>query len=225
MPERALGPPVRPEFRPTLPELLGPRMRRLGRAGTIVVGLAALVLVIALVALGSSSGDGTKVLVVRGPVTFNLKYDPARLERATPSAGDSLLLRTLASDKDPERFSVRPITLPPYTGDPAGVEPIVASRLIREMRRADPQFVLRSEGRTRINQQPGYQIQFQTRVDGRLAFGRRTILFADEPGVRDGADVTLISARSPTIPNADAVGSNGPLKQPYRSFRLGAERP
>ena len=225
MPEGVAGPPVRPEFRPTLPELLGPRLRRLGRAGTVILALAALVVVIALVALGRSGGDGTKALVVRGPVTFNLTYDPVRLERATPQAGDSLLLRTMASDRDPERFTVRPITLPPYTGDPAGVEPIVASGLIREMRRADPGFILRSEGRTRINQQPGYQIQFQTRLDGRLAYGRRTILFKDEPGVRQGADITLLSARSPTIPNVDAVGSNGPLKQPYRSFRLGAERP
>jgi hypothetical protein len=225
VPERLAGPPVRPEFRPTLPELLGPRLARLGRVGTIVLGVLALVVVVALVALGRSGGDGTKVLVVRGPVTFNLTYDPVRLERATPEAGDSLLLRTIAADRDPERFTVRPITLPPYTGDPAGVEPIVASRLIRQMRRADPAFVLRSEGRTRINQQPGYQIQFQTRVNGRLAYGRRTMLFADEPGVRQGADITLLSARSPTIPNVDAVGSNGPLKQPYRSFRLGAERP
>ena len=225
MPERFAGPPVRPEFRPTLPELLGPRLRRLGRAGTVVVVVLAVVLVVLLVALGRSAGDGTKVLVVRGPVAFNLKYDDARLERATPQAGDSLLLRTVASDPDPERFAVRPITLPPYTGDPAGVEPIVASGLITQMRREDPGFVLRSEGRTRINQQPGYQIQFQTRVGGRLAFGRRTMLFADEPGVRQGADITLVSVRSPTIPNVDAVGSNGPLKQPYRSFRLGTERP
>jgi hypothetical protein len=225
VPERFAGPPVRPEFRPTLPDLLGPRMRRLGRVGTVVVAVLALVLVVALIALGRSGGDGTKVLVVRGPVTFNLKYDPVRLERATPQAGDSLLLRTVASDPDPERFSVRPITLPPYTGDPAGIEPIVASGLIRQMRRDDPSFILRSEGRTRINQQPGYQIQFQTRVGGRLAFGRRTMLFADEPGVRQGGDITLVSVRSPTIPNVDAVGSNGPLKQPYRSFRLGAERP
>ena len=225
MPEGFAGPPVRPEFRPTLPELLGPRMRRLGRVGTVVVGLLALVLAVLLIALGRSGGDATTVLVVRGPVTFNLKYDPARLERAAPQAGDTLLLRTAASDPDPERFSVRPIALPPYTGDPAGVEPIVASGLITQMRRADPGFVLRSEGRTRINQQPGYQIQFQTRVGGRLAFGRRTMLFADEPGVRQGADISLVSVRSPTIPNVDAVGSNGPLKQPYRSFRLGAERP
>ncbi len=225
MPEGYAGPPVRPEFRPTLPELLGPRLRRLGRVGTAVLGAVALVLVVALISLRGGGGDGTKVLVVRGPVTFNLKYDPVRLDRAAPQAGDSLLLRTVASDADPERFTVRPITLPPYTGDPAGVEPVVASGLISQMRRDDPNFILRSEGRTRINQQPGYQIQFQTRVGGRLAFGRRTFLFLDEPAVRQGADITLVSVRSPTIPNVAAVGSNGPLKQPYRSFRLGAERP
>jgi hypothetical protein len=120
---------------------------------------------------------------------------------------------------------VRPITLPAYRGDPAGVEPIVASGLIAQMRRTYPGFILRSESRTRINRQPGYQIQFQTRVDGRTAYGRRTILFPDEPAVREGADITVLSVRSPTIPNVDAVGSNGPMKQPYRSFRFGTERP
>lgn len=225
MPERAAGPPVRPEFRPTLPELLGPRLRRLGRAGSVLLVLAGVVLAGLLVVLGRGSGAATTEVVVREPVAFNLVYDADRLERTTPPAGASLLLRTFASDPDPETFTVRPITLPAYRGDPAGIEPIVASGLIREMRRADPQFILRSESRTRINRQPGYQIQFQTRVGGRTAYGRRTILFADEPGVREGADITVLSVRSPAIPNVDAIGSNGPMKQPYRSFRFGTERP
>lgn len=225
MPERVAGPPVRPEFRPTLPELLGPRLRRLGRAGTVLLVLAGMLLVGLLVVLGRGSGAATTEVVVREPVAFNLVYDADRLERATPPAGASLLLRTLASDPDPETFTVRPITLPVYRGDPAGIEPIVASGLIAQMRRADPAFILRSESRTRINRQPGYQIQFQTRIGGRTAYGRRTILFEDEPGVREGADITVVSVRSPTIPNVDAVGSNGPMKQPYRSFRFGTERP
>lgn len=225
MPERTAGPPVRAELRPTLPELLGPRIRRLGRVGRVVVVTVALLVAALLVVLASGSGDDAKVLLVRGPVTFNLTHDPGRLERATPPPGASLLLRTPASDPDPEHLVVRPITLPPYEGEPAGVQPIVASGLIEQMRRADPAFILRSEGRTRINRQPGYQIQFQTRVGGSTAYGRRTLLFADEPGVRAGADVTLLAVRSPSIPNVDAVGSNGPTKQPYRSFRLGSERP
>ena len=93
------------------------------------------------------------------------------------------------------------------------------------MRAADPQFILRSEGRARVNSQPGYQIQFQTKQGGRTAYGRRTLLFKDEPGEREGADITMIAVRSPAMPNVDEVGSNGPTKLPYRSFRLGTERP
>lgn len=226
MPDRLAGPPVRPEFRPTLPELLAPGLRRVGRRGVIALVLAGAVLAgLLVVLLARGSGAATRTVVVRAPVAFNLVYDAGRLDRAIPPTGASLLLRTRARDRDPESFTVRPITLPVYTGDPAGIEPIVASRLIDEMRRADPEFILRSESRTRINRQPGYQVQFQTRVGGRTAYGRRTILFPDEPGVRQGADITVLSVRSPTIPNVDAVGSNGPMKQPYRSFRFGTERP
>jgi hypothetical protein len=200
-------------------------MRRLGRWGAVLAVLGGVLVVAGLVALARGAQDDVRALVVRGPVTFNLTYDPARLERASPGPGISLRLQTPASDPDPESVEVRPITLPPYSGDPAGVEPVVASRLIAELRRADPAFVLRKEGRTRINQQPGYQIQYQTRVRGRTVYGRRTLLFEDLPAVRQGADVTLLAVRSPSVPNVDAVGSNGPTKQPYRSFRLGAERP
>lgn len=222
VPDQVAGPPVRPEFRPTLPELLEPRI---GRRGTVVLAVLAVVAILAVVVLTRGGGGSTTPLVVRGPVTFNLIYDAGRLERPAPPPGASLLLRTTASDPDPETFTVRPITLPPYRGDPAGIEPIVASGLIAQMRRSDPGFIVRSEGRTRINRQPGYQIQFQTQVGGRTAYGRRTLLFPDEPGVREGADITIVSVRSPTIPNVDAVGSNGPMKQPYRSFRFGSERP
>lgn len=216
---------MRPQFGPTLPELLAPRLRGIGRARRAAL-VAAGLLALALLALAvRGSGSTTDTAVVREPVAFNLVYDTARLERPPPPPGAALELRTPASDPDAESFTVRPITLPAYRGEAAGVQPIVASALIERMRRADPAFILRSEGRTRINGQPGYQIQFQTRVGGRTAYGRRALLFADEPGVREGADVTVLSVRSDTIPNVDAVGSNGPMKQPYRSFRFGTDRP
>jgi hypothetical protein len=224
--ELRAGPPVRPEFGPTLPELLAPRLRGIGRARLAVLVVAGLLAAGALAMLIGGPGSTTDTVVVREPVAFNLVYDTARLERPQPPPGGAaLMLRTPTSDPDPETFTVRPITLPAYSGDPAGVQPAAASGLIEQMRAADPAFILRSEGRTRINSQPGYQIQFQTRVGGRLAYGRRALLFPDEPGVRDGADVTVVSVRSDTIPNVDAVGSNGPMKQPYRSFRFGTERP
>jgi hypothetical protein len=39
------------------------------------------------------------------------------------------------------------------------------------------------------------------------------------------ADIDLRAARSPAIPNVDAIGNNGVLKTPLRSFRFGTARP
>lgn len=216
---------VKPEFRPTLPDLVGPRWRRLSRtARIVVVGVLAAFAgaILGAIVVGGHEDDP---LVVRGPVAFNLIYDRRQLERTTPAPGDALLLRTKAGDPDPESFAVRPITIPAYRGDASGALPIVAARLIDEMRAADSSFVLRSEGRARINRQPGYQIQWQAERGGRTTYGRRTLLFPDEPGAREGADITILGARSGRLAKVDDVGSNGPTKLPYRSFRLGTERP
>ena len=76
-----------------------------------------------------------------------------------------------------------------------------------------------------MNSQPGYQIQFQTSSGGRTVYGRRTLLFADEPGTREGVDITMLAARSPSIPNVDAGRLERADQAPYRSLRLGTERP
>lgn len=216
---------VKPEFGPTLPEIVGPHLRALPRGRQVAVGLLAAVLLAGLLWLLFLRDDGRTPLVVRGPVAFNLLYDDEKLERVSPQAGEALRLQTLAADPDPESFAVRAVRLPTYTGDASGVLPGFATGLIEQMRAADPRFILRAEGRARVNSQPGYQIQFQTRRGGRTTYGRRTLLFKDEPGERDGADVTMLAARSPAMPNVDEVGSSGPTKLPYRSFRLGTERP
>ena len=44
-------------------------------------------------------------------------------------------------------------------------------------------------------------------------------------GNSDGGTRQVLAQADGAGPNVDAVGSNGPLKQPYRSFRLGTERP
>jgi hypothetical protein len=91
-----------------------------------------------------------------------------------------------------------------------------------------PGFVLRSEGRARINTSPGYQIVYQVQIGGHTGYGRRVLLVPDpgtEPHPRVAADLDLRSTRSPAIPNADAIGNNGVLKTPLRSFRFGTARP
>ena len=216
---------VRPEFGPTLPELAGPRWRRWPRRVRIAIAVAAAVIVVAVVLFARSGAEQRDTIVVRSPLAFNLVYQADKLSRITPTAGEELRLRSPAATAAPALVTVRAVRLPPYTGDPAGTLPVFASGLITQMQRADPNFILRSEGRARVNGQPGYQIQFQTKQNGRTVYGRRALLFEDKPGVRDGADITMLATRSPTIPNVDAVGSNGPTKLVYRSFRLGTERP
>ena len=99
--------------------------------------------------------------------------------------------------------------------------------LIDRMRGTMPGFVWRGDGRVNYNRQPGYEILFQARIDGRTWYGRRTLLVpgGDEPP-REGVDITIMAARSAAIPRVDAVASSsGALKTAIRSFRFGTERP
>ena len=219
--------PVRPEFGPTLPELLGRRFGVSVRlAGVLLAGVLAIIVVAGVVK--HEQPDGSRRLIVTAPVAFNLRYDPAKLRRAAPQPGELLRLASPLGARDPVLMTVQPITLEPYAGeDPTVALPIAATRLVTQMDR-DPHFIQYSEGRTRLNSQPAYQIQFSTRLAGRFAFGRRVIVFPDprdQPGAREGADLTLLGAKSKVIAKRDDVGSNGPTKIPYRSFRLGATPP
>ena len=106
-----------------------------------------------------------------------------------------------------------------------GLLPIYSTGLADAMAPRYPGFAVRYEGRTRVNDTPGYELVFQYRRDGRIAYGRRVLLFPEQPGVRDGADVLLLEDRSQAVPRADAIGRNGALKTPLRSFRFGTDRP
>lgn len=220
--------PVRPEFGPTLPELLG---RRLGMsvraAGLLLAGILAAIVIAGIVK--HEQGDGTVRAIVSSPAAFNLRYDPAQLDRVAPLEGEGLRLQTKAADPNPSSVTVRGVRMPPYTGDDPSVHlPLLFSGVIAAMQRRDPHLILRSEGKARVNSQPGYQVQYQTSIGGRTYYGRRAFLFPDpreQPGARDGGDVTLLAVRSKVVTNPDDVGSNGVTKLPYRSFRLGTDVP
>ena len=213
---------VRPEFGPTLPALLGPRIRALPRV--VRLALAALVALIVLVLLYALvlRGDGVKAkraVIVRTPVAFNFVYrSPFRKE--APRAGE--LARVGSKEQS---FSVRELELPAYKGDAAGFLPLYAAEQEAQMAKDLPGFVWRADGRTNINKQQGFEIVFQfRRSDGTLTYGRRTFLLPT-PLSRQGADIWVVAPRSPAIVRADDVGHNGGLKTALRSFRFGTERP
>jgi hypothetical protein len=214
---------VREEFGPTLPELVGARLgvptRKVWLAfaavGAVVVAVAA------WLALRPTPGQST--VVVRDPIAYNLIY-PDSLHRVTPQQGETLRLESRSGP--PQSLAVKTLRLAPYKGDVSAALTFLSSTRIEQMRSQYQQFVWRGDGRVNINKQPGYQIIFQARVDGRLTYGRRVMLVATpDPPPREGVDITILAARSPSVPNLDSVGATGALKTAYRSFRFGTERP
>jgi hypothetical protein len=213
---------VRPELGPSLPELLGPRIRVLPRALRLALAaLAALVVLLLLYAI-FLRGDGVKAkraVIVRTPVAFNFVYR-APFRKEAPQAGE--LARVGSKDQS---FSVRELKLPAYRGDAAGFLPLYAATLEAQMAKDLPDFAWRADGRTNINKQQGFEIVFQfRRSDGTLTYGRRIFLLPSVTA-RQGADIWATAPRSPSIVRADDVGHNGGLKTALRSFRFGTERP
>lgn len=213
---------VRPEFGPTLPELVRPRLAALPRSLQLAVGV---VVVVALAALGwvlaGGPGDGRRHVVVREPLVFNLFHSEG-LRRVAPREGEVLRLQTPARSATPQSFAVTPLRLGGYRGDVNAHLALLAVTLVDQMRAAVPGFVWRGDGRVAINKQPGYQISFQARLDGRTTYGRRVLLVPTaDPSPREGVDITMLTARSSAVPSIDLVGANGQLKSPYRTFRFG----
>jgi hypothetical protein len=213
---------VRPEFGPTLPELLGPRIRAWPRVARLALAAAAaLVVLLLLYAIfkPEPAAKAKRAVIVRTPVAFNFVYR-LPFAKLAPQTGE--LARVGSKDQS---FSVRELRLPAYRGDAAGFLPLYAATLETQMARDLPEFRWRADGRANINKQQGFEIVFQfRRSDGTLVYGRRILLL---PNVlaRQGADIWATAARSPSIIRADDVGHNGGLKTALRSFRFGSERP
>src|SRR3954451_17534806 len=81
---------VRPEFGPTLPELLGPRVAKLPRPARIALVVVAVLLLVVLVWALFLRGEGVKAkkaVIVREPVAFNFVYR-APFSKEQPRAGE-----------------------------------------------------------------------------------------------------------------------------------------
>lgn len=226
---------VREEFGPTLPELLAGRGGRSVRWWSrALIGALAVALLVGLAAklAQREAAAKTGVVVTGGAFPFNLAYDEARLQRVDPEPGERLRL-TQADGVEPfMRVVVREQAISGYRGDAAGFMPLYASTVTAAMEADDPAFQVRGEARARINDNPGYQISFITKLDGRTVYGKRFFLY-DDPDDTEAtinrptaiADLTLLSGYSKAVTNPNAVGGNGALKTPLRSFRFGDQRP
>jgi hypothetical protein len=212
--------PIKPEYGPTLGRLLSPRWRAAsplarGAVRVLVVGVIALAIGAFLTLQNAHYSRG-------GRVPFSFSY--RGLDRVAAAPGEWVRLERHASGgRLKDSFSVRPLVLPPYSGSLSGELPLYAASYISMLRRRDTDFVLRGEGKTRVNAVPAYNVFYTARVAGHTMFGRDVLLVAQRPGAREGVNIVMLT--SPTA-NAQVtspleVASAGVLLKPLKTFTLG----
>jgi hypothetical protein len=212
--------PIKPEYGPTLGRLLSPRWQASSRLTRGVV--RALLLGLLALAVGAFLTLENAHFSHGGRVPFSFSY--RGLYRVTPEPGFYVKLeRHGAGGRLEDSFAVRPLVLPPYSGALTGELPLYAAGYIRELRSRYTGFVLRGEGKTRVNAVPAYHVLYTALVDGRTMYGRDVLLVAQQPGEREGVNIVML-----TSPTADSqvtspleVASAGVLLKPVKTFTLG----
>jgi hypothetical protein len=213
--------PMKPQYGPTLGRLLSPRWRAatpFARWAVIAAGVGLLVLavLVALTLLNAKFSHG-------GRVPFGFSY--RSLYRTTPDPGGYVKVQRRRSDgRLEDSFAVEPLQLPPYSGGLSGELPLYATGYIRRLSERYTQFVLRGEGKTRVNTVPAYNVLYTAVLEGQLVYGRDVLLLPERPGTREGVDIVMLSdprASSPKLTSPSEVASQGILLRPLKTFTFG----
>jgi hypothetical protein len=212
---------LRPGFGPSLPALLRERFGMTPR--TTLIATAVLALLVAAVVVVSAVTDPEKQLVHHGDPTFNLLYDSDALRSVPPKPGELVRL-TGRRRRVSVAVTVRELKLPPYRGDVAkGLLPVEAETYMQGLRERDPTFQIRDEGRSTVNDSPGYQIAYRTGTSGAYTYWREIFVVPDEEAPREGVILTFQNRRPDRI-GKRALDFTLTGRSAMRSFRFGTER-
>jgi hypothetical protein len=211
--------PMKPEYGPTLGRLLSPRWRAaspslrrlLIGAG---VGLLAVLVAAALTLENATFSHG-------GKVPFSFAY--RNLFRVGPDPGGYVKIERRRTDGTlQDSYAVEPLRLPPYSGELSGQLPVYAAGYIRGLERRDTGFILRGEGKTRVNAVPAYQVLYTAVVEGRTMYGRDVLLLPERRGARAGVEIVMLTSPSANsqVDSPLEVASTGVLLRPLKTFTL-----
>jgi hypothetical protein len=237
--------PPEPDYGPSLPELLRPRLRALGRRGQVILGIVVLALV-ALIAVLLVSKEASVASYVqteadaraRGLEPLEFRFDRSSKLKLSKPAGAYVAAERTKDGTLVARFTVTPFRMQPRRGALASYLPLIATDLVRGEARRREHFRLQFEGRARVNEVEGYQFAFTARLrqEGkppRQLFGRVVVLpepysYEDPeteypPGRNPsrGVLLTMLATTLDEAPSATRVGDEGILQRPFRSFRYG----
>jgi hypothetical protein len=214
-------PLLRPEFGPTLSELISRRFSVSRRA--IAIG-AVIALIVAAVVIKVVIDGGREKLVVHGNPSYNVLYDPSLLHKATPQGDEQMRLVGKRPHVSVE-VSARPAKLPPFNGDVIGGQlPLYTAQYAGRLEQQLPGFQLGTEGKARLNQAPGYQISYTSGPPGNQSVWREVWVMpkADQP------EQTVVVKMRQTFSGRPGPRGRALLqatKKAFRSFRFGTGRP
>jgi hypothetical protein len=209
--------PIKREYGPTLGRLLSPRWRAASPRTRTIVSILAAAVVVAIAAgvltlLNAHYSRG-------GRVPFSFSY--RSLYRVPADRGGYVKVQRRGPDgRLRDSFAVEPLTLPPYAGELSGELPLYAAGYIRGLAQRYPGFVLRGEGKTRVNNVPAYNVLYTALVEGQTMWGRDVLLLPPRRGVREGVDIVMLTSpsASPQVTSPLEVASAGVLLRPLKTF-------
>jgi len=206
--------PLKPQYGPTLGRLLAPRWNAAPRAlrGVVIAagcGLVVFAIALTFTLLPAKFSYG-------GAAPFHFSY--RSLYRTTPKPGEIVRIERRAGGRLEDSYAVSSLRLPPYAGGVSGELPLYASGYIGGLRGKFAGFVLRGEGKTRVNTVPAYDVLYTARVEGREMYGRDVLLLPERTGVRDGVAIEMLSRPSVHITSPLEVGTEGVLEKPLKTF-------
>ena len=215
------GVPIKAEYGPTLGHLLAPRWRRSPRGVRAAVLVALVLVVAALVGAGLTLENAT---YSRGsPVPFSFSYRD--LYRVTPDPGGYVKVQSRYPDGSLRySYAVDPLRLPPYSGSVTGELPMYAVGYIRSLARHTLGFELRAEGKTMLNNTlSGYQVAYESNVEGRPMYTRSILLVPPGTAVRDGVIVVVMASprASSHVDSPREIAESGELLRPVKTFAFG----
>jgi hypothetical protein len=212
--------PMKPEYGPTLGQLLAPRWHAatpLVRRTTIVAGVALLAAILtAVLSLENATFSHG------GRVPFSFSY--RGLYRTAPDPGGFVrVARRHSGGALRDSFAVDPLLLPPYSGSVAGELPLYAAAYIRQLSRRYQGFLLRGEGKAKVNSLPAYTVFYTAVLEGRPIYGRDVLLVAERPGAREGVAIVMLTSalKASKLSTPLEIGGSGILQRPLKSFTLG----
>jgi hypothetical protein len=206
--------PLKPQYGPTLGRLLTPRWNaapRVARAAVVAAGCGLVVLAVAvtLTLLPAKFSHG-------GAAPFHFSY--RGLYRTSPAPGEIVRIERRKGGRLEDSYAVSSLHLPPYAGGLSGELPLYASGYIAGLREKFDDFVLRGEGKTRVNTVPAYDVLYTVTVGGREMYGRDVLLLPERTSVRDGVAIEMLSLPSAKVTSPLEVGTEGVLEKPLKTF-------